>query len=169
MDIPTYSESHFDKAFDYLQTIIRPAYGGDLDEFILECISWVQQFCVEEYHEKIAKIRGYELYGYTDFDNALPPAEIWRRIFPLYFDEEEDSYPMFFGTYTQWCVLFFLADYVDHVVDISYIPLFNVFSTDGFKTVSDNILAFIKPEVITKEIKRLYGFNIEQRRVVQDE
>lgn len=146
----------------FMKVVIRESCGGDFDEFIISVMERMKFITMKEYHEKLSLIKGYELFGLEDFETKLPYTEIWRRLFPYYFDKIEDVYKLFYEKYIGWCILMIYNSYLslDDTV-ISYIPIYKLYGKGNLEEVSTNIRFFVDPDMIKKRILSLYGVKIK--------
>lgn len=154
--VPAPDDDEVEEPYDKLRAIITKAYGGDLDEFILDCIEDFQFTNMTPWHEKLAIVRGYELMGVFDWKTGVPHHERWRRIFTKYFSEEEDSFRRFIRVYTGMCVSFFFRNYLCQEPPFLYISAYGVYIRPGESDACRSCLGFIDFDAIEARIKELY-------------
>lgn len=130
-----------EERIEILGNKIRRAYGGDLDEFIIDTINDVQFDLMTSSHEKLGILVGFEQLGMVDFNNKLSPSEIWRRLFTLYFDKEEDSFMLFLRTYTYFCLKHYYKDFLNKELPFRYIAPYGMYINDS--VYSDTPLFFL--------------------------
>jgi hypothetical protein len=140
---------------DYMEGLIRDKSKGDLDEFILYTIQYMQFKYMTPHHCKIAQLVRWNNFGEKNFDDMLPPQEIWRLLFPNHFDGVEDYFDKFFDAFTNECILYFLVDYLSYDYNIQLIPIYNVYTADGGKSYSADVAHLIDKDKIDKDIRRI--------------
>lgn len=156
---------------EFIKNIIRLGYGGDFDEFIISVMERIKFLTMKENHEKLAMIKGYEIFGIEDFETKLPYSETWRRLFTNYFDEVEDIFKLFYERFVGPCVLFLYNDYLswDDMGGIKYIPIYKLYTNESQSQCSTNIRFFIDQEKIRNRIFKLYKVRINQNNIICDQ
>lgn len=157
MDYKTDTYEDINDIQKYIIQVIKNGYAGDLDEFILECILNIQTRTMTIQHENLALIKGYELFQNTEFNKKVPPQEIWRRLFPNYFDGIEDVFQLFFKNMKGECVMFLFNDYLQENFGIKRIPIYNCYTNDNGNSFTYNVLKLLEKQKIRTRIKELYG------------
>lgn len=152
-----------DKEMDeFMKIIIRESCGGDFDEFIIAVMERIKFITMKENHEKLAMVKGFEIFGIEDFETKLHYSEIWRRLFTVYFDEVEDIFSLFYEKFVGHCVLFTFIDYLSwDNTTIKYIPIYKLYGDHELTQASTNIRFFINPENVKKRIYKLYKIRIK--------
>lgn len=172
VDIFKTVERYDDDEMDaFLKIIIRLGYGGDFDEFIISVMERIKFITMNEYHEKLALIKAFEMFGKEDFDVKLPYSETWRMLFNDYFDDVEDIFKSFYERFTGHCVLFTFIDYLswDHEsCGINYIPIYKLYTDTRGTNSSSNIRFFINPESVRRRIRKLYNIRVTSDNVVMN-
>lgn len=141
---------HLSRVDTRMKEIIRKHY--ELDEFINEVMTFVVESRMTEDHKGIAYIRGYVLLGEEDMETDLPMPEVWRRLFPFYFDDFEDYFDDFYSQFTRLCI--------EHVYRYFFkkkempwyhVPFYNVFvlkESLGLPRVVEDIRYFIEMDTL---------------------
>lgn len=149
---------------EFIKKVIRQAYGGDFDEFIIAVMERIKFQTMKENHEKLAKIKAYELFGKEDFEKMLPEYEIWRMLYNNYFDEVEDIYKLFYQKFLGHCIQYVLLDYLSWDSEdsgIYYIPVYKYYCDKELTEATQNIRLLIDMEKIRARIKKLYKIRIK--------
>lgn len=144
-----------DVGTDIFQDLIREKAMGDLDEFIMYTIQHIQFTTLTSSHEKIALLERYLKFKKDNFEEKLPPSEIWRFLFPNYFDDLEDYYDKFYKRFKNECVLYFLNDYISEDYGVVKIPFYNLYTNDNGRNVSPTALAMVDTGAVLRDIKRI--------------
>ena len=137
-----------------VEELIREKSKGDLDEFILYTIQSIQFRTMGVHHNKLAQLVRYIAFNEKEFNQLLPPCEIWRLLFSDYFDGVEDYFNRFYDKFTNECVLYFLTDYLANDYGIKMIPIYKIFTIDG-QTASSKVHTLINVETIKKDILKV--------------
>jgi hypothetical protein len=148
----------------FMKDLVRIGYGGDFDEFIINVKESIANQTMGPYHQKLALVLGYELMGIVDF-TTVSPTETWRRLFPTYFDLEENNFVLFYNTYTHQCLFYVLLDFLsidNNDANIDYIPVHRCFSANKFsKTLTDDVNELINTKQIRQKLSMLYNKKIK--------
>lgn len=164
IDIFTITDHVEDADMDkFMKSVIRIGYGGDFDEFIISVMERIKFLTMKENHEKLAMIKGFEIFGIEDFETKLPYSETWRRLFTNYFDDVEDIFKLFYEKFIGHCVLFMFNDYLswdDKAAGIKYIPIYKLYCDESMSKASINIRFFINQEKIKQRIFKLYKIRL---------
>jgi hypothetical protein len=152
---------------EFMKMVIKESCGHDFDEFIISVMERMKFNKIKQYHEKLAMVKGYEIFGIEDFETKLSYSETWRRLFPAYFDEVEDVFSLFYENFLGPCILHIYNDYLswDHN-NVKYIPIYKLYGDPALNRVSTNIRYFIKPADIKKRILKLYKIRIGAKREI---
>lgn len=145
---------------EFIKKVIRHAYGGDFDEFIISVMERMKSRKMNKYHEKIAKVKAYELFGKEDFDTCISKSETWRMLFNNYFDGKEDVYVEFYNAFIGDCISFLYLDYLSWDMEIDYIPVYKQYCNKNHTLTSQNIRFFIDIGKISSQIKKLYSISL---------
>ena len=148
---------------EFMKKVIRQAYGGDFDEFIISVMERIKYKTMNENHEKLAKVKAYELFGKEDFDQKIPESESWRMLFNTYFDDVEDIYHLFYEKFIGDCIMYVFIDYLswdEKEADIVFIPVYKRYCNIALTKNTKNIRWLIDMEKIKKRIKQLYKIRI---------
>lgn len=137
-----------------MEAIIREKSKGDLDEFILYAIQSLQFRTMGAHHNKLAQLVRYIAFNEKEFDNLLPPCEIWRLLFSDYFDGVEDYFNRFYNKYTNECVLYFLSDYLADDYGIKMIPIYKLF-TKGGQVASTKVCSLVDVGTVKRDIVKV--------------
>lgn len=158
VDIFLLDDRKTDKDMDsFMKIIIKQSCGQDFDEFIIAVMERIKFMTMKENHEKLAMIKGYEIFGIEDFETKLAYTEIWRRLFPTYFDEIEDVFGLFYEKFMGQCVMYLYHDYLGCSNEsIRYIPIYKLYGDEKLSSVSTNIRYYINTDIINKRIFKLY-------------
>jgi hypothetical protein len=140
---------------DEMEAIIREKSKGDLDEFILYAIQAYQFKTMGPNHNKLAQLLRYLAFNEKDFDKMLPPCEVWRLLFPNYFDGVEDYFNRFYHKFTNECILYFLTDYLAKDYNIQEIPIYRLFTRDGGLTNTPAVDVLVDVDEIQRDIVKV--------------
>jgi hypothetical protein len=140
---------------DFMEGLIREKSKGDLDEFILYTIQYMQFKTITPHHNKLAQLVRWKAFGDSVGEDLLPPQEIWRLLYPNFFDGVEDYFDKFFDKFTNECILYFLVDYLSYDYNIKLVPVYNIYTADDGKTFSPNVANLVDRGRIEKDIKRI--------------
>lgn len=160
------AEADFDneEVDTFIKKVIRQAYGGDFDEFIIAVMERIKFLTMKDNHEKLAKLKAFEIFGREDFEQKIPESETWRMLFNNYFDEVEDIYNLFYTKFIGHCVMYMYLDYLSwddsQKSGIDYIPIYKQYCDGAREQSSTNIRYFIDKEKIIKRIQKLYKIRI---------
>lgn len=140
---------------EFMEKLIREKSKGDLDEFVLYTIQSLQFSYMNSNHNKLAQLIRFKAFGEKDFSSKLPPCEIWRLLFPNYFDGIEDYFNRFFGRFTNECMMYFFRDYLAKDYGIVEIPMYKLFTNDKGAKCTYEVKFLIDPEKIEKDIEEI--------------
>lgn len=146
---------HINRIDVKIKEIIRKHY--EMDEFINEIMTFVVADRMTEDHKGIAYIRGYVLFGEEDMETDLPMSEVWRRLFPFYFDEYEDVFDEFYNQFTRLCIehvyrFFFKKKELPWI----HIPFYNVFVERAPLVQPSRVVEDIRYFIETDTLHQLY-------------
>ena len=148
---------------EFIKKVIRQAYGGDFDEFIIAVMERIKDKTMKENHEKLAKIKAFELFGKEDFDQRYPESETWRLLFNNYFDEVEDIFKLFYEKFLGQCIMYVFLDYLswdETEANIKVIPIYQRYCDMELTKNTSNIRWLVDMEKVSKRIKQLYKIRI---------
>lgn len=149
---------------EFIKKVIREAYGGDFDEFIISVMDKIKYDTMTPEHEKMAKIRAFELFGNEDFEKQIPSSETWRLLHNTHFDDVEDVYRLFYEKFRGPCIMYLYSDYLSWVESsdtmINYIPVYKQYTDEMMDTADVDIRYFVDVGRIRDRIKRLYNIRI---------
>lgn len=138
-EIKRSSASDIDILFQY----IRDSCMGDTDELVVYCMDFIKSKWITDHHIALATVsrRAYDPRMIVDIDKN----EAWRQLFPTFFDEPGKSLKTFYNAFMNYCILFFIEDYLqlrtDHIQIIPHTqPFYYVRGPDG--TVAADVLYF---------------------------
>lgn len=150
------TKTSHEKLDRFMHDIIRAAYGGDFDEFILAVIAHVQKRTMKKFQKQLAIVKGYELFGISDAPEDIDAEEAWRRLFPNVFAKEEDIFSMFYEAFGNECIAFLLVDYFE-MPYIKYLPVFKLFTTGDWTEGHLDIRGFIDRDKLHARLLELYA------------
>lgn len=137
---------------------IRNAYRGDLDGFVIEVMTAIQDNTMTKNHEKLAQAIRFDKLKLADFrTNTMAPAETWRYLYPTYFDKVQDYFEAFYQAFMADCVMYYLDDYLDTDLGIVYIPVYGIFYSRELDRTESDILKLIDMNIIDSLTKKRYG------------
>lgn len=126
-----------------IMNLIRETSMGDLEEFLFYVKDEIETQTISKNHKILAKLKHYDYSGDSKIlqktVDQIKSEESFRVLFPAYFDENS-SFEKFFHEHLYFCVLFFMKDYFEVDLQLSYLPIVNLYS-DG-TILSDNIFEF---------------------------
>lgn len=141
---------------DALSELVREVYRGDLDEPILGCMARIQDTCMGPHHERIAVLLGYEMFEFTDFAQRIPPCEVFRRIWPTFFDGYEDVFESFMGRFMGPMIMYLMDDYLcANYHDIEYHPVYGLYERKGL--LSRDIAELVTSDELRKTSDRIFA------------
>ena len=140
--------------------MIRVAYKGDLESFILETMNRVQYFAMNKNHEKLAQMVRFELLDIPNFEETLPEFEIWRFIQSNYFDGFEDIFDEFVDEFVTECLEYYINDYLNESFGIIKIPFYyGYIQQKKDLKIYDSIISLLNINSMEKRQRDLYKSN----------
>lgn len=133
----------------FYSNLIREKSKGDLDEFIIYTMQYIQFNAITPFHEKMALLERYIKTDNSDFEARLSPSDTWRFLFPSFFDGFEDVYDKFFNEFSNECVLYFLSDYLSNDYGIRHAKFYNLYFNSK---LSDTVFDLISQRTVLKDI-----------------
>lgn len=146
------SECDMEKEKDFLVVAIEKL--NELIEFVLDVIEHHQRNSAVHEMEMIARIRSPDI----SFTKPLVPSEIWRRLYPTYFDGDIENFKkQFFLKHEDQCVRYFLYSYLQWDMGIELIP-FYILYTDGTHVSSRSLAFFDRKKYLQLERKIYFDY-----------
>lgn len=140
---------------EVMEEIIRDKSKGDLDEFVLYTIQALQFNTMGPHHNKLAQLVRFTAFNEKEFDKLLPPCEIWRLLFPNYFDGVEDYFNRFYNKFTSECIAYFMVDYLATDYGIKKIPIYKLFTNDDCESCTAEIKFLIDMDKVKRDIEEV--------------
>jgi hypothetical protein len=156
-----FHDKEFQENLKPLISMIRRAYRGDLESFIVETINRVQFFTMNDNHEKLAQMIRFEELEIPNFTEKIPHFETWRFIHPTYFDKFEDVFDEFFDEFTTECIDYYFNDYLNTSFDITKIPFYYYFHKVGIVSLHKSIVTILNIDEIRKRENDLYNSGLK--------
>lgn len=144
---------------DAIFQAIRDSCMGDTDEMVMYCMDFIKTKWMTTNHLKLATVcrKAYDPKMVIEND-LLDTSESWRQLFPTFFDEPGKSLKTFFNAFTNYCILFFMEDYLQLRTDQLQIipftqPYYYVRGPDG--TIAADVLFFYGIQSFNERIKQI--------------
>ena len=130
--------------------LIRKAYTGDLEDFIVGAMHRIQFFKMNDNHEKLAQMVRFQYLHIPNFKEKLPAHETWRFLFPTYFDKFEEVFDEFFDEFPSYCIDYYMNDYLNDTFGIVHIPFYYCYCNTALGEIHDNIITTIDVDDFVK-------------------
>lgn len=146
---------NYDIALKYVRELVRLSAADDADEFILYAIADYQNEMMNENHEKICQLVRFQKFQTAEFDEKLPPGQIWATLFMDVFDGKDEVLEIFMQHFANIAILYFMKDYTGTTFGIEQIPWYGVYSDDNGETYTSDLHCIIDKPKIDSRIKSI--------------
>jgi len=134
-----------------LKKHIGECYYGEYDEFIICTMDRIKFVKMTKGHERIARVKSYDMMKNDNFDEPFDSIDTWRFLFNGYFDEVEDKIDVFLKHHPGPCVEYLLLDYYSKMDVFKYIPVYKIFTNNNSSIMSYNIFDVINISELLKQ------------------
>lgn len=155
-----YSKPDYKRRLNDIISMIRRTYKGDLEAFIEDTKSFIQNKTITDNHVKLAQLVRHMYTDFTDFKSEMPSFDAWRYLYTNYFTQYEDVFDEFLDEFTTQCIEYYFNDYLDCDFDILKIPFYYSFILKSNPhEVHKSIISIINIKDISDREKERYSFH----------
>lgn len=123
----------------------------DLNDFVMETCDYIKDTVVTDNHTILA-IDSFD----QNFAKPVSKSEVWRRLYPSYFDKAEKTFKAFWKAHKNESIIYFLIDYLrwDITKGLTKLPFYKIYVKDNQRL--DNLAIIVDMREFKRREKEFY-------------